>query len=111
MVCLVPVYCQEGDCGSLVWTAASKMGGKHVLENVEAVHGVRRKGCEPFQSRALEGCEKGFAEDCILGRVQGDMGDVYFEVFIRVGFAGVAVQREGFPLGRKGVLAIKSVKG
>ena len=46
-----------------------------------------------------------------MGRVQGDMGDVYFEVFIRVGFAGVAVQREGFPLGRKGVLAIKSVKG
>jgi len=29
------------------------------------------------------------------------MGDVYFEVFIRVGFASVVVQREGFPLGRK----------
>ena len=29
------------------------------------------------------------------------MSDVYFEVFIRVGFASVVVQREGFPLGRK----------
>ena len=46
-----------------------------------------------------------------MGRVQGDMCDVYFEMFVRVGFVGVAVQREGFPLGRKGVLAIKSVKG
>jgi len=23
-------YAQEGDCGSLVWTAANKMGGEHV---------------------------------------------------------------------------------
>jgi len=30
------------------------------------------------------------------------MGDVYFEVFIRVGFASVVVQREGFPIGMKG---------
>ena len=29
------------------------------------------------------------------------MGDVYFEVFIGVGFTGIAVQCEGFPLGRK----------
>jgi len=29
------------------------------------------------------------------------MGDVDFEVFIRVGFTSVAVQCEGFPLGRK----------
>ena len=61
---------QEGDCGSLVWTAASKMGGEHVGKNVEAVDGVRRKGCEPFQ---------------------GDMGDVDFEVLVRVGFASIAV--------------------
>jgi len=39
------------------------------------------------------------------------MSDVDFEVFVRVGFTGVAVQCEGLPLGRKGVLAIKSVKG
>jgi len=39
---------QEGDDGSLVWMAASKMGGEHVGKDVEAVNGVRRKGCEPF---------------------------------------------------------------
>ena len=39
---------QEGDCGSLVWAAASKMGGKHVRKDVETVDGVRLKGCEPF---------------------------------------------------------------
>jgi len=60
---------QEGDCGSLVWTAASEMGGEHVGKNIEAVDGVRRKGCEPFQSRALEGGGEGFAEDYVLGRV------------------------------------------
>jgi len=40
---------QEGDCGSLVWAAASKMGGEHVRNYVETVNGVRWKGCEPFQ--------------------------------------------------------------
>jgi len=39
------------------------------------------------------------------------MGDVYFEVFIRVGFAGVTVQREGFPLGRKGGVGDKVGEG
>jgi len=70
-------------------------------KNVEAVDGVRRKGCEPFQSRALEGGGEGFVEDCVLGRVQSDMGDIDFEVLVRVGFASIAVQSEGFPLGRK----------
>jgi len=39
------------------------------------------------------------------------MGDVYFEGFIRVGFVGVAVQREGFPLGRKGGVGDKVGEG
>jgi len=39
------------------------------------------------------------------------MGDVYFEVFIGVGFDGVAVQREGFPLGRKGGVGDKVSEG
>ena len=39
------------------------------------------------------------------------MGDVYFKVFIRVGFAGVAVQREGFPLGKKEGVGDKVVEG
>jgi len=39
---------QEGDCGSLVWMAASEMGGEHVGKDVETVGEVRRKGCEPF---------------------------------------------------------------
>ena len=39
------------------------------------------------------------------------MGDVYFEVFIMVGFASVAVQHEGFPLGRKGGVGDKVGEG
>jgi len=39
---------QEEDCGSLVWTAASKMGGEYVGKNVETVDGVGQKSCEPF---------------------------------------------------------------
>ena len=46
-----------------------------------------------------------------MGRVQGDMGDVYFRVFIRVGFADVSVQCEGFPLGRKGSVGDKVGEG
>jgi len=34
-----------------------------------------------------------------LGCVQGDMGDVDFKVLVRVGFASIAVQGKGFPLG------------
>jgi len=39
------------------------------------------------------------------------MGDVYFEVFIRVSFADVAVQRERIPLGRKGGVGDKVGEG
>jgi len=39
---------QEGDYGSLVWPAASEMGGEHVKKDVETVDGVRQKSCEPF---------------------------------------------------------------
>jgi len=39
---------QERDCGSLVWTAASEMGGEHVRKDDETVDGVRWEGCEPF---------------------------------------------------------------
>jgi len=34
--------------------------------------------------------------------VEGDVGDVDFEVFIGVGFTSVTLQCEGFPLGREG---------
>jgi len=92
---------QERDVGSLVRAGASEMGGEHVGEDVETADGVRRKGCEPFKGRALEGGREGFAKDCVLGRVQGDMGDVDFKVLVRVGFANIAVQGERFPLGWK----------
>ena len=39
------------------------------------------------------------------------MGDVYFEVFIRISFAGVAVQREEFPLDKKGGVGDKVYEG
>jgi len=84
-----------------VSAAASEMGGEHVRKDVETVNGVRRKGCEPFQGSTLEGGGEGFAKDCILGHVQGDMDDVDFKVLVRVGFASIMVQGERFPLGRK----------
>jgi len=37
-----------------------------------------------------------------MGSVEGDVGDVDFEVFIGVGFTSVTLQREGFPLGGEG---------
>ena len=70
------------------------------MKGRQVVDGVRRKGCEPFQGRALEGGGEGFAEYCVLGRVQGDMSDIDFEVLVRVGLTSIAVQSEGFPLGR-----------
>ena len=54
---------------------------------------------------------KGFVEDYVLGGVQGNMSDVDFKVFVGVGFTSVAVLCEGFPMGGKRVLAMKSVKG
>jgi len=39
------------------------------------------------------------------------MGDVDFEVFIRVDFTGIMVQCEGFPLGRKGGFGDKVGEG
>ena len=39
------------------------------------------------------------------------MGDVDFEVFIRVGFTNIVVQCEGFPLGRKGGVGDKVGEG
>ena len=47
----------------------------------------------------------------VLGRVEGDMGDVDFEVLVMVGFASIAVQSEGFPLGRKGGVGDKVGEG
>jgi len=39
----------------------------------------------------FEGGGEGFAKDCVLGRVQGNIDDVDFEVFVKVGFTDVAV--------------------
>jgi len=80
---------EEGYCGSLVWAAASKVSCKHVGEGVEVVDRVRWEGREPFESGAFEDGGKGFVEDCVLGSVKGDMGDVDFKVFVRVDFTRV----------------------
>jgi len=82
---------QEGDRSALMWSAASEMGWEHMGKSVEVVDGIGWKGCEPFKSGALEGGGEGFAKDCVLGRVEGDMGDVDFKMFVRVGFTGVGV--------------------
>ena len=50
---------------------------------------------------AFPPCE-GFAEDSVLGSVQGDVGDVNFKVFVGIGLPSVTVQCEGFPLGGNG---------
>jgi len=36
-----------------------------------------------------------------MGCIEGDMGYVYFEVLVRVGFSRLTVQREEFLLGRE----------
>jgi len=55
-----------------------------------------REGGEPFKGRAFEGGGKSFAKSDIVGCVEGHMGDVYFEMFVGVGFSCVALQCEGF---------------
>jgi len=57
------------------------------------------KGGEPFKGRAFEGGGKSFTEKDVVGCIEGDIGYVYFEVLVRVGFSHVTVQCEGFPLG------------
>jgi len=37
-----------------------------------------------------------------VGRIEGDMGDVYFDVLIGVGFSRIVVQCERFLLGGEG---------
>jgi len=39
------------------------------------------------------------------------MGDVDFQVFVRFGFAGIAIQVEWFPLGRERGFGDESVNG
>ena len=95
--CLTPR--REG-CG-LMWAVASKVSSKHVGEGVEVVNGIWWDSSEPFEGRAFEGGWKGFVEDGIMGRIEGDIGYVYFEVLVGVGFSRITVQRKGFPLGRE----------
>jgi len=102
---------EKCDCCSLMWAAAGEVNGKHVGEGVKAIDGVWRKGGKPFEGRAFEGPRKGLAENNIMGSVEGDVCDVDLEVFVWVGLTGVTFPCEGFPLGREGVLAMKSVKG
>jgi len=90
--------------------AADEVSGKHVGEGVEADNGVWREGGKPFKGRAFQGGRKDFAKNGIMGSVEGDVGDIDFEVFIRVGFTSVTFQRERFPLDGEGVLAMKSLK-
>ena len=94
-----------------MWAAADEVSGKHVGEGVEAVDGVQRKGGKPFQGRAFKGGRKGLAENSIIGSVEGDVDDVDLEVFVWVDLTCVAFQCERFPLGREGVLTMKSAKG
>ena len=47
---------------------------------------------------------KGFAENDIMGCIEGDVCYVHFEVLVWIGFAYITIQRERFPLdGEKGV--------
>jgi len=82
--------------------AAGEVSGELVGEGVEAVNGVWREGGKPFEGRAFQGGGKGFAENGIMGIVEGDVGDVDLEVFIWVGFTSVTFKCERFPLGGEG---------
>ena len=81
----------EGVCGQIKGMAGAR---GMIISTDEA---AKVTNTDQFFYLILEG----FAKDCILGRVQGDMSDVDFEVLVRVCFANIAVQSEGFPLGRK----------
>jgi len=70
-------------------------------EGVEKVNAVWRKGSEPFKGGTFEGGGKSFAEDDIVGCIEGDMGYVHFEVFVKVGFSHIKIKCERFPLGRE----------
>jgi len=65
---------------------------------IKTVNGVWGEGGEPFKGRAFEGGGKSLAKDGIVRCIESNMGDVYFEMFIGVGFSRVAVQCEGLPL-------------
>jgi len=71
--------------------ATGEVSGKHVGEGVEVVDRVRWEGGKPFEGNAFESGRKGFAKNGIMGSVEGDVGDVELEVFIRVGFASVTL--------------------
>jgi len=77
------------------------MGSKHVGECVKTVNGVWREGSEPFKGRTFESGGKSFAEDGIVGCIEGDIGYVYFQVCVKVGFSRITSQCEGFPLGKE----------
>jgi len=61
-----------------MWAASSEMCGEHVGKSVKVVDGVGWEGGEPLEGGAFECCGESFAEDCVLGRVQGDVCDVNF---------------------------------
>jgi len=74
-----------------MWATANEMGSKHVGEGVKIVDRVWWEVSEPFKGRTFEGGGKSFAEDGIVGCIEGDMGYVYFEVLVRVGFSRIVV--------------------
>ena len=90
---------REG-CG-LMWTAAGEMSSEHGGEGVKAVNGIWQESSESFKCRAFKGGWKGFAENDIMGCIEGDVCYVYFEVLVWVSFTHITVQRERFPLGRE----------
>jgi len=90
---------EERYCCSLMWATVGEVSGKHVGEGVEAVNGVWRDGGKPFEGKGGRKC---LEKNGIMGIVEGDVGDVDFEVFIKVGLTSVMLQRERFPLGGEG---------
>jgi len=74
-----------------MWAVSGEMGGKQVRKCIKTINGVWGEGGEPFKGRTFEGGGEGFAENDIVRCVEGHMGDVYFEMFVRVGFSRVAV--------------------
>ena len=81
-----------------MWTSSNEVSGEHVGECVKTVDEVWGNGSEPFKGRTFEGGRKSFTEDDIVGCVEGDVGYVYFELLVGVGFSRIEVQCERFPL-------------
>ena len=90
---------KKRDGCSLMWAAAGEVSSEHVGEGVKVIDGVWWQGGKPFEGGAFEGGREGLVENDIVRSVEGDMGDIDFEVLVWIGLVCITVPCERFPQG------------